>query len=324
MLTLFSTAKPFEGHSAIIQRNALKSWTLLHPEIEVILFGDDPGAAETARELGIRHVPEVERVPQGPKVLRSFFDAAQRIARHDILCYANCDIVLTPDFFAAVATLRKTLDRFLMIGRRWDTDIGAPLPFEQNDWAAEVRKQALEANHPCAGTWIDYFVFPKGFYLGKLPAFVIGRVVWDHWLVWKARASGLPVVDASEGVIAIHQNHDYGYHPGGAGGVWSDDLAQRNRALAGSHWHLATMDDATHLLGATGVRRNPRSNAQALRRFIRNFWQTARLAMLDWTRPTRHALGLRKRRAGADVPLERERVPETSASSAESYLFPAK
>jgi hypothetical protein len=31
MLTLFTTAKPFLGHTSIIQRNALKSWTLLHP-----------------------------------------------------------------------------------------------------------------------------------------------------------------------------------------------------------------------------------------------------------------------------------------------------
>ena len=48
MLTFFTTAKPFKGHSAIIQRNALKSWTLLDPDIEVILFGDEEGAAEVA------------------------------------------------------------------------------------------------------------------------------------------------------------------------------------------------------------------------------------------------------------------------------------
>jgi FkbM family methyltransferase len=61
MLTLFTTAKPFRGHSGIIHRNALKSWTLLHPDIEIILFGDDEGAAEVrrlsdvARELNLRH-----------------------------------------------------------------------------------------------------------------------------------------------------------------------------------------------------------------------------------------------------------------------------
>jgi hypothetical protein len=33
MLTLFfTTAKPFVGHSGVIQRNALKSWKLWHPQ----------------------------------------------------------------------------------------------------------------------------------------------------------------------------------------------------------------------------------------------------------------------------------------------------
>jgi hypothetical protein len=44
---------------------------------------------------------------------------------------------------------------------------------------------------------------------------VIGRVFWDQWLVWKAGSMGAAVVDASEAVMAIHQNHDYGYHAAG-------------------------------------------------------------------------------------------------------------
>ena len=55
MLSLFTTAKPCEGHSGVIQCNALKSWKLLHSEIEIILFGDDAGRAEIAKELGFRH-----------------------------------------------------------------------------------------------------------------------------------------------------------------------------------------------------------------------------------------------------------------------------
>src|SRR5215472_16468615 len=96
MLTLFATAKAFEGHSGIIQRNALKSWTLLHPDVEVILFGDDKGTAEIAAELGLRHEPYVERNELGTKRLDSMFGQAQKIARNDILCYVNCDIVILP------------------------------------------------------------------------------------------------------------------------------------------------------------------------------------------------------------------------------------
>ena len=96
-------------------------------------------AAETARELGIRHIAEVEHVisdggRQGPKVLRSFFDAAQKIARYETVCYANCDIVLGSDFAAALELISKAHARFLMIGRRWDTDITKPLDFTEKEW----------------------------------------------------------------------------------------------------------------------------------------------------------------------------------------------
>jgi len=57
MLTFFTTAKPFRGHSAVIQRNALQSWRLLHPEVEVILFGNDEGAAEVCADLGLGYEP---------------------------------------------------------------------------------------------------------------------------------------------------------------------------------------------------------------------------------------------------------------------------
>ena len=44
---------------------------------------------------------------------------------------------------------------------------------------------------------------------GKIPDFIIGRPGYDNWLIWKARRSLIPVVDASESVKAIHQNHYY-------------------------------------------------------------------------------------------------------------------
>src|ERR1700739_783200 len=102
MLTLFTTAKPFKGHSGVIQRNALKSWTLLHPEVEVILFGDEEGAAEVCAALGLRHEPHVDRHESGFKYIGNIFDEAQKMARHDVLCYVNCDILLGADFVDAV------------------------------------------------------------------------------------------------------------------------------------------------------------------------------------------------------------------------------
>lgn len=299
MVTLFTTAKAFEGHSNVIQRNAIKSWTLLHPDVEVILFGDDAGAAEAAKELGIRHVLHLERTPQGTKYLRSFFDVAQRIAHHNVLCYINCDIILTHDFLDAIGRLRAVQDKFLMVGRRWDTDIDKPLPFDQPDWASLVRAFTMQNGKQASGGWIDYFVFPKGLYLDQLPGFVIGRVFWDNWLVWKARCSGAAVVDASEAIVAIHQNHNYGYHPAGRTGIWSDELSMRNLKLAGGRWHLCTIDDATHQLGPSGIRLNPRRNKQELRRVIRTTRDILWFGTLNWSRPFRKSMGLRKENLNA-------------------------
>jgi hypothetical protein len=295
MLTFFTTAKPFRGHSAVIQRNALKSWTLLHPDVEVILFGDEEGAAETARELGIRHEPRVERNARGTKYLRSFFDSAQQIARHDLLCYVNCDILLLSDFRLAVERVRSWRKDFLLIGRRWDTEIAAPVDFSRPDWEADVRARALQANSQRPPQWIDYFVFSKGLYLSRIPPFVVGRPGWDNWLVWYARASGVPVVDVSRVVIAVHQNHDYAYHPEGAAGVWQGDEAQQNYALLGGDRHFRTIENATHRLLPGGLRKNYRHYLSLGRRRGAALAYQVWFSLLEATRPVRHRLGLGKR-----------------------------
>ena len=117
MVTFFATPKPFRGHVGIIQRNAIQSWKILHDEAEVLLLGDEEGAAEAARELGIRHEPRVERNVHGTKYLRSVFDRAQQCASFDLLCYVNCDILLLSDFRRALERMRSLHSAFLMAGQ---------------------------------------------------------------------------------------------------------------------------------------------------------------------------------------------------------------
>ncbi len=279
----------------MIQLNALKSWTLLDADVEVILFGDDAGAAETARELGLRHEPEVARNRFGTKRLDAMFRRAQEIARHELLCYCNCDILLKQDFCAALARVHGAHRRFLMVGRRWDTDIAEPLDFADAEWARRAEALAHERGAQQPGWSIDYFAFPRGLY-AEMPALVIGRVWWDHWLVWKAREQGAEVVDASEAVTAIHQNHGYGYHPQGARGVWSDEQAAENYRLAGGRWHLQTIDDATHILGVDGERANWKRLWAPYWRYARPKVAPAWFALLDLTRPLRRALGMHAKR----------------------------
>ena len=53
MLTFFTTAKALIEHGEIVQRKAPKSWKLRDPDVELIVFGEDEGAAEVSSELGL-------------------------------------------------------------------------------------------------------------------------------------------------------------------------------------------------------------------------------------------------------------------------------
>jgi hypothetical protein len=302
MLTLFTTAKPFRGHNAIIQRNALQSWTRLHPAVEVIIFGDDEGVEEVCAEFGFRYVPQVERTEFGAIRLDDMFLKAQSLARHDFLCYSNCDIILTQDFVRGLEQARAAHAEFLMIGRRWDTDITELIDFSNMNWAEETWRKALAADRCRDDWWIDYFVFTRGLYGADLPPFAIGRTGWDQWLVWKVIDSKKPVIDASRVIIAIHQNHDYSHHPKGKQGIWLGEDARRNWELVGyGPNRLRSIADATHVVTPLGLTGNPRRHWMAARHVAvrcRHFllyraWLPFWHFLLRMTRPLRHALGFR-------------------------------
>jgi hypothetical protein len=311
MLTFFTTAKPFAGHNGVIQRNALKSWIRVHPDAEVILFGDDDGSARVARELGIRHEPHTEKNEAGSTRMDYMFARAQAIARHDVLCYSNCDIIFLPDLRPAVERVLAARKEFLMVGRRWDTDVTEPWEFESEDWQERIRHLVSQTGRQRPPDWIDYFVFSRGFF-GDLPPLVMGRVFWDNWTVWKALEMGKPVVNASRAVLAVHQNHDYGHHPRGKAGVWHGEEADANHKVAGGWRHLRTIADATEVMGRDGLKKNPARYGSATQRYVRqagrivfyNLCQPAWFLFLGITRPLRNALGLR----GADLHRSRGKV----------------
>ena len=298
MLTFFTTPKPFAGHADISQRNAIRSWQLLHADIEVILFGDEPGAAEACTDLGIRHVPNVHRNSHGTKYLASIFDQAQEIAVHSVLCYVNCDILLMSDFTRAVESVSRMEQRFLLAGRRWDVDLQHALEFQRPNWEDEIRRMVLRTNRQRPAQWIDYFVFSKGLYYQKVPEFVIGRPGWDNWLIWFALSAGVPVVDVSKDVCAVHQNHDYAYHPEGESGVWQGEEAQENYRLLERGSKFRTLDSAVYVLKSARLRRNYARWLVLPWRYVRGWLFGAWFAALKLTRPLRHKLGLKQESVG--------------------------
>jgi hypothetical protein len=249
MLTLFGIPKPFAGHIGVIQRNAIASWARLGAGCEVLLFGDEEGTAEVAREHGIRHLPEVARNQRGTPLISDLFARAARLASQPVLAYANADMILTSDLPAAVARVRERR-RFLLCGRRWNLTVSTPFDFSAG-WEERLRTAAAQEGELAVPGAIDYFAFPRSLF-DAIPAFAVGRVAWDQWLLYRARYLGAALIDATACVLAVHQNHDYA-HLASAPRAEVEREADENRSL--SLFHRLDLRDATHTLTPSGLRR---------------------------------------------------------------------
>ncbi len=264
LVTLFSAPKPFQGHIDLIQRNALRSWLALGPQVEVLLVGDEPGLAEVAAEFGVAHLAGVARNAYGTPLVSDIFRLARQAARASLLCYLNADILLLEDFLPAVQRVQEAFARFLIVGQRWDLEVGEALDFGPEGRAALRARLAREGRlHPPAGS--DYFVFPSGTFAG-MPPFALGRAGWDNWMIYAARRMRLPVVDATQAVTVVHQNHDYGHLPGGRP-HYNLPESQENVRLAGGRETVFTLRDATWRLTPQGLRRVARPGG-SLKRWL--------------------------------------------------------
>jgi hypothetical protein len=228
----------------------------LKPACEIILCGNDTGIKEAAIEFKVRHLPNIARNEYGTPLLNSAFEEVTKIAKYPYLCYVNADIILLNDLIRAVRHIR--FQEYLMVGKRYNIDLDQRLDFNKPEWCPQLRKLALDEGSIASHYFIDYFVFTPNGALERLPPFAVGRPRWDNWFVYRARRLGMPVIDASPVVMAIHQDHDYTHIPQknnnpseGSEAQWEGPEARRNREIAAesiSFGHQFTILDATHIL----------------------------------------------------------------------------
>lgn len=281
MLTIFSIPKAFKGHIGTIQRNAITSWTLLRPCPEIILFGDEPGTAEIAAELGVCHVPQIVRNEFDTPLLHDVFGKAEQMAPTGALAYINADIIVLSDFVRAVSIIKR-LDHdkpYLISGIRWNLTVEEVLWFG-NGWEANVRARVKVSGKPDLPSALDYFIFSRGL-CAQMPPLAVGRSAWDNWLLYHARASRGMVVDASPAVLAIHQVHDYSHLPNGEHAAFRGAEAQLNQqmvrdAVRDELWIFSLMD-ATDVLTEDGLK--PARNFKGLIPWLR--WEANRFALFN-------------------------------------------
>ena len=265
LLTIFSAPKPFRGHIDLIQRNAIDSWLALGDQVEIFLVGDEEGIAEITAETGIRHIQNVERNKQGTPLISSIFELARDAALSPLLCYINADVILLDDFLPTIRWVYDTVRSFLIVGQRWDLNVNERVFFRDGGATALRNRVTLDGRlHSPAGS--DYFVFPRDL-LTQIPPFALGRAGWDNWMIYAGRAAQVPVIDATERITIIHQDHDYNHLPDGEPHYHLPE-SQENVLMGGGKVTKFNLRQCSHRLEKDRLMLNRPRNISDLQRWM--------------------------------------------------------
>jgi hypothetical protein len=255
LLTLFTAPKPFtDPHIRVVQRNTLLNWQALGDDVAVVVVGDEPGITEQCQELGIRHLPNVRCNDRGTPLISSIFELARGVNNSQFLAYANADILFLPDLLNAVRVLADKKALFVAVGQRWDLDINIPFDFTEG-WDGKLKDLVQREGALHGQTGSDYFIYPRACFR-DIPDFAVGRAGWDNWMIYKARWEHWPVIELSEAVTVVHQNHDYSHLPGGLKHFFQPEK-DINVQIGGGRRTIFTLNDATHYLEADKLKRKP-------------------------------------------------------------------
>lgn len=231
-LILGSAPKKFEGQIAIIQDNAIRSWARLFGTENIILFGDKTIEKEAER-LGVKYkCPKMTN--EGLPLLNSIFNICRSYNKKYIV-YINSDIILLDDFVNSLEFLDGNFkQKFLLVGRRTNLDIKESIDFSDNKLRVGLISEANKNGIKVDYNWVDYFCFSSSIF-SDIPALRIGRAGFDNYLLYKAKKDKIKIIDATDSILAIHQNHNYAHHPQNKDGVWYGKDAQENLKLAGGY-----------------------------------------------------------------------------------------
>lgn len=255
MITFFTNPRPFSGQFARIQRNAILSWKATCPGCQIILFEDEDGtASKAAQDLGVKFVSNRKTSEFGTPLLNDSFSKVKDAAKFDIIVQISADIILTDTFLPAVKKAREKMQGkpFFMGGRRTNLDFEEAIDFNKTDWQETLMEKVRQKGSLFRPSAMDYWVLTKNLPF-EFPAFAIGRIGTDSWLVYKLRSQKIPVIDATQVITIVHQNHPYPRKREQSFAVEE----QRNIALAGGLLNLMTLREADWILTKDGLAKPP-------------------------------------------------------------------
>ena len=284
-MTILTSPKAFDAQFGPIQERSISSWKKIHPEVDIILFGESPGAAECAERWGLRHVRQIESSASGVPLFNAIVGYAEENGKFARQVYLNADILLPPWF--GDVTNPAGLPEYLIAGQRIDLTEGTIFEPEATGWMR--RLEALNGDgkaslHMLSGS--DYFVFPAGLWR-DLPPLVIGRGGYDNALLAYCLRRGIPVIDGTLAIPAVHQWHDYSHVESKAKEVFFGEDAKANTRNHNIVHGAAYLSHADRALLGDGTRvENPRrplfQKLEVALRFRRNFQLLGYASRMAW------------------------------------------
>jgi len=243
-LVVFTTMKPCEGKLVHAQYNSVMSWRRLplRPPPIVVIFGGQDDVARIANRTGALHVPRGDCIDphSGTALLGKMIQhVTLNYPNADMYGFLNADIIL-PRFSADAFRLVSTLfTQFFLVGHRFSVGVEGDLPFHDSQWDVMYVQKAFRSgtaakDRPDAE---DYFFWSRGFLKGEaVPDFHIGRPAYDNWFVHHAIHTDQPVIDGTDLLLPLHQNHDYSHlKTNNSVRYWGSVEQQRNYDLALQH-----------------------------------------------------------------------------------------
>lgn len=266
MLTILCSPKPFVDEAAWNQLNALRSWRAIHPDIEIVIFGAPLGAAEAAAEVNAELVPKFETSSSGAPSFNAMVAYAEWHSRHNLIVYANCDILLTTSMLHAMQAARQRFDHFLLVGERLDLAQGVTVDVREDGWLNKLSGLAAGGKLTAHGpTGADYFGFTRGMW-ASLPPVFMGRAMCDQALLHNCLLRRIPVIDGTLAVVNLHQYHGYQHVPGGKQQVFAGEDPAMMAKAHGLRRSLPTVADADWRLEQHGVILPDQKRRHVLRR----------------------------------------------------------
>jgi hypothetical protein len=178
-------------------------------EVEVFLFDDEDGTTKKiCEEYGLQYISDFFKNKNGTPLISDCLEKVRKKSSASIIAQVNSDIILSDDFVTTLKKIDKlaTDKKYYVIGQRINIESQIDLSRET---LTELNIEKLKKSgklHPPSG--MDYWVFPSKIDI-KIPAFVAGRPGIDSWLIAYFKQKRIPIIDATNSITALHQQHSY-------------------------------------------------------------------------------------------------------------------